>query len=116
MLMIPPRGGAIIQTNMPDQASLQACYMPFVLGGGLFVPSKQEVTLGQELLVIASLPEQSQKYPVTGKVIWISPRQQGSKPQGFAIQLGGEKGLAFKNEAEKMLAGHLTSDKPTYTL
>ena len=50
------------------------------------------------------------------KVIWISPRQQGSKPQGFAIQLGGEKGLAFKNEAEKMLAGHLTSDKPTYTL
>lgn len=114
--MMPPRAGAIIQANMPDRASLQACYMPFVLGGGLFVPSKQEVSLGQELLVIASLPDQSQKYPVTGKVIWISPRQQGNKPQGFAIQLDGEKGIALKNEAEKMLAGHLTSDKPSYTL
>ncbi len=114
--MIPPRGGAIIQSNITDRATLQSCYMPFITGGGLFVPSKQDVVLGQELLVIASLPEQTQKFPVTGKVIWISSRQNGNKPQGFAIQLSGEKGVAFRNEAEKLLAGHLNSDKPGYTM
>ena len=114
--MIPPRGGAIIQVNMPDRANLQACYMPFVAGGGLFIASKQEVKMGDELLVIASLPEQSQKFPLTGKVIWISPKQNGNKPQGFAIQFGGEKGVAFRNEAEKLLAGSLTADKPTFTM
>ncbi|OUY06928.1 PilZ domain-containing protein [Acinetobacter populi] len=114
--MLPARGGAIIQANMPDKESLQACYMPFVSGGGLFVPSQQSVKFGQELLVIASLPEQSSKFPVTGKVIWISPKQNNLKPQGFAIQLSGEKGFAFRNEVERLLAGSLNSEKPTFTM
>lgn len=113
--MIPPKGG-ILQANMPDKETLQSCYMPFVTGGGLFVPSNQEVVMGQELLVIASLPNQTQKYPVTGRVIWISPRRNGMKPQGFAIQLAGEKGIAFRNEAERTLAGSLQADRPTFTM
>lgn len=113
--MIPPKGG-IIQANLPDKDSLQASYMPYVLGGGLFVPSQQHVNLGQELLVIASLPNMSQKFPVTGKVIWISPKRHGMKPQGFAIQLSGEKGVAFRNEAERLLAGSFNAEKPTFTM
>ena len=110
-----PRAGGIIQVNITDKVMLQASYMPFVDGGGLFVPSKNPVKLGEEVFVIATLPDQTQKIPLTGKVIWISQRQNGIKPQGFAIQLSGEKGLLYKAEAEKILAGHLTSDKPTYT-
>lgn len=113
--MLSPRGGAIIQANMSDRAMLQACYMPYINGGGLFVASKQVVTLGQELLVIAGLPEQTQKFPITGKVIWISPQQVGSKPQGFAIQLSGEKGMLFRNEAERLLAGS-NPNQMTYTM
>lgn len=111
-----PAGGGIIQHRMADKETLQASYMPFVTGGGLFIPSKMAVKLGQKLLVIATLPEQSQQYPVTGQVIWISPRRNGNKPQGFAIQIGGEKGIAFRSEAERFLAGSLTADKPTYTM
>ena len=113
--MLPPKGG-IIQANMPDKESLQASYMPYVQGGGLFVTSTQDVELGQELLVIASLPNMSQKYPVTGKVIWVSPKRNGMKPQGFAVQLGGDKGVAFRNEAERLLAGSLAADRPTFTM
>ena len=113
--MIPPKGG-ILQANMPDKESLQACYMPYVTGGGLFVPSDQAVTMGQELFLIATLPDQSQKFPVTGRVIWISPRKNGMKPKGFAIQLAGDKGAALRNTAERILAGHLQSERQTFSM
>lgn len=114
--MIPPRTGAIIQTNFVDNEALRMSYMPFVIEGGLFVQSMQKVKLGQEILVIANIPKQSQKYPVVGKVMWILPRTNGIKPQGFAIQLSGEKGLAFRIEVERVLAGSLNLDLPTYTM
>ncbi len=111
-----PRMGGIIQANISDRATLQASYMPFVHGGGLFISSKQPVKLGEEVFVLATLPEQTQKIPLTGKVIWISQKQSGIKPQGFAIQLSGEKGIYYKSEAEKILAGTLSLDRPSFTM
>ncbi len=70
-----PQMGGIIQVNIPDRATLQASYMGYVQGGGLFVPSKQKVKMGQEIFILATLPEQSQKIPLTGKVVWISHKQ-----------------------------------------
>lgn len=114
--MQPPRMGGLLQVNIADRATLQASYMPFVQGGGLFVPSKQDVKIGEEVFVLATLPNQSQKIPLTGKVIWLSHKQVGNKPQGFAIQLGGEKGIYYKMEAEKLLAGSMSSDHPSFTM
>ena len=34
-----------------DKATLQASYMGYVQGGGLFVPSKQKVKMGQEIFI-----------------------------------------------------------------
>ena len=103
-----PQMGGIIQVNIPDRATLQASYMGYVQGGGLFVPSKQKVKMGQEIFILATLPEQSQKIPLTGKV--------GFKPQGFAIQLSGDKGIYYKAEAERILAGSMSLDRPSYTM
>lgn len=114
--MMPTTGGAIIQVAISDQETLFSSYMPFVSGGGIFIPSKQSVSLGQELLVIVTLFEHTQKYPLTGKVIWISPRQNALKPQGFGIQFSGEKSIVFKNEVERLLAGKLSLEHPTYTM
>lgn len=114
--MQPPRMNGLIQVNINDRATLQASYMPYILGGGLFVPSKQVVKMGDEVFVLAGLPDQSQKVPLTGKVIWISQKQNGIKPQGFAIQLSGEKGMYYKMEAEKMLAGSMSLDRPNFTM
>ena len=44
--MQPQMMGGIIQVNIPDKATLQSSYMPFVQGGGLFVPTKQAVKMG----------------------------------------------------------------------
>lgn len=111
-----PRMGGMIQTNIPDVETLFASYMPYVVGGGLFVPSKQAVKMGDEVFVLGALPEQTQKIPLTGKVIWISQKQNGTKPQGFGIQLAGEKGIYFKSEAERLLAGLKTEGRRSYTM
>ncbi len=111
-----PRMGGLIQVNIADRATLLASYMPYVIGGGLFVPSKNPVKMGDEVFVLAGLPEQAQKTPLTGKVIWISQKQNGIKPQGFAIQLIGEKGIYYKMEVEKLLAGSLSLDRPNFTM
>lgn len=111
-----PRMGGIIQANIPDLETLYLSYMPYVVDGGLFIPSKQPVQMGEEIFVLATLPEQSQKIPLTGKVIWISQKQNGVKLQGFGIQLSGEKGLYYKAEAERLLAGLKSSSRNSYTM
>ena len=111
-----PRMGGLLQVNINDRATLQASYMPYIKGGGLFVPSKQPVKMGEEIFVLATLPDQSQKIPLTGKVVWVSQKQTGMKPQGFAIQLSGEKGVYYKMEAEKLLAGSMSLDRPSFTM
>ena len=115
-MMQPPRMGGLLQVNISDRATLQASYMPYVQGGGLFIPSKQVVKMGEEIFVLATLPDQLQKIPLTGKVVWISQKQAGLKPQGFAIQLSGEKGVYYKMEVEKLLAGNLSSNRPSFTM
>lgn len=114
--MQPQMMGGIIQVNIPDKATLQASYMSFVQGGGLFVPTKQAVKMGQEVFILATLPDQSQKIPLTGKVIWISHKQTHFKPQGFAIQLTGDKGVYYRTEAERILAGSKSLDRASYTM
>lgn len=47
-------------------------------------------------------------------MVWISQKQTGLKPQGFAIQLTGEKGVYYKMEAEKLLAGSMSLDRPSF--
>ena len=48
-----PRMGGLIQVNIPDRATLQASYMLFIQGGGLFVPSKNPIKMGEEVFVLA---------------------------------------------------------------
>lgn len=113
--MHSPMGG-IIHVNILDKETLYASYMPFVIGGGLFIPSKQAVKLGDEVFVIATLPDNPQKIPLTGTVIWVSQKQSGISVQGFGIQLSGEKGVYYKSEAEKLLAGIKSAGRTSYTM
>lgn len=114
--MQPPRPGGIIQFIIQNREILYSCYMPFVEGGGLFIPSKHPVKLGDEVFVLTTLPESTQKIPLTGKVIWLSLKPSGLRPQGFGIQLSGEKGIYYKSEAEKQLAGLNPEGRTSYTM
>ncbi len=111
-----PRGGGIINLAIKDKQSLYSAYMPFIKGGGLFVPTTRQCKLGEEVFVLLTLMDDPERMPVTGKVVWINPRQQGMRPAGFGIQLAGEEGDKARRKIETFLAGALQADRPTHTM
>lgn len=63
----------ILNIRIEDDASLQSAYMPFVTGGGLFIPAEGEFNLGEEVFVLLELSEVKDPLPIAGKVIWVTP-------------------------------------------
>ena len=57
-----PRTGGIIQVNISDRKILQSSYMPFVNGGGLFIPSNLAVKMSQEIFVFATFQNNHKKF------------------------------------------------------
>ena len=108
--------GSIINFPIKDIVTLNASYMSFIQGGGLFIPSPRQVTMGEEVFVLVNLPESSERVPLSGEVIWISKSAVSGKSPGFGIRLSGPEGVKFKSDVEAMLAGKLNGDHPTFTM
>ncbi|MEO7106434.1 MAG: pilus assembly protein PilZ, partial [Rhodoferax sp.] len=74
--------------------------------------------LGDDVYVLLSLPEDMQRYPVAGKVAWITPaRAAGGRTQGVGITFPkDEKSRALKLKIEEILGAHLASERPTQTI
>lgn len=115
-MAMPSRGG-ITTINYDTIEKLYASYLPFIENGALFIPTNQQQQLGSQTFVAITLPNSSERMPLNGKVVWVNHRAQAQRPAGYALQLGkDEAGLRIKNEVDRLLAGHISSDKPTFTL
>ena len=65
-----------------------SAYMPFVKNGGIFVPTPKRYFLGDEVFLLLTLPDSSERLPVAGKVIWVTPAgAQGNRTAGIGVQL-----------------------------
>ena len=108
----------ILSLAIKDKASLYNAYMPFVKGGGIFVPTAKRYALGDEVFILLSLLEEKDRLPVAGKVVWITPGgAQGNRAAGIGVQFAeNSEGEAIKNRIETMLAGSLNGEKPTHTM
>lgn len=107
--------GGILALELKDQAALYQAYMPFVKGGGLFVNTAREYSIGDDVFVLLTLLEQSEPIPVAAKVVWVSPPGSTSYLPGIGIQLG-EDSRDLMNRIENQLADQLNSKKPTHTM
>ncbi|MDO4897352.1 MAG: PilZ domain-containing protein [Moraxella sp.] len=115
--MVMPMRGGIITCHIADTHTLYNSYMSFVKGGGIFVPSTRKHAIGDDVFVAFTLPNSSERYPLNGKVVWVSEKGSGNKPAGFGMQFGNDpNSLKLKNEIERLLAGEISSDKSTYTM
>ncbi len=116
---MPPGIGArsgILTLTIKDKAVLYAAYMPFIINGGLFIPTSKIYHLGDEVFLLLNLMDEPEKIPVAGKVIWVTPKgAQGNRAAGIGVQFNGEDETA-KNKIETYLAGSLSSDRPTHTM
>jgi type IV pilus assembly protein PilZ len=91
--------------------------MPFVKGGGLFIPTKKEYQLGDEVFMLLTLMDDPEKIPVAGKIVWITPvGAQGNRAAGIGVQFSSQDEGAARNKIEGYLAGALDSDRPTHTM
>jgi len=108
----------ILSLAIKDKASLYQAYMPFVKGGGIFIPTTKRYGLGDEVFILLSLLEDKDRLPVAGKVIWVTPPgAQGNRAAGIGVQFADtSEAEMVKTKIETLLAGSLESDKPTHTM
>ena len=63
----------VLSLTIKDKNALYAAYMPFVKGGGIFVPSGRAYKLGEEVFMLLTLMDSKEKIPVAGQVVWVTP-------------------------------------------
>ena len=119
-----PSGGVsvarpgVLSLNIREKAALYAAYMPFLKGGGIFIPTNRHYSLGEEVFMLLSLMDDPQRIAVQGKVVWITPEGvQGNRTQGIGVQFtNDETGAAARAQIERVLGETLASNRPTHTM
>lgn len=116
--MAAPAGRqGILSLTIKDKSALYAAYMPFVHNGGLFIPTNKNYGLGDEVFMLLTLMEETEKLPVAGKIIWVTPKgAQGNRAAGIGVQFSDQDDGLARKKIETYLAGALTSDRQTHTM
>ncbi|MCJ7798842.1 MAG: PilZ domain-containing protein [Polaromonas sp.] len=109
---------SVVQLAIKEKAALYAAYLPLFKEGGIFIPSARDYKLGDDVYVLLTLPEDTQRYPVAGKVAWITPpRSAANRTQGVGVRFpSDDKSRLLKLKIEEILGAHLASDRPTQTI
>jgi type IV pilus assembly protein PilZ len=90
--------------------------MPFLRNGGLFIPTNKRFTLSEEVFVLLALMDEAEIIPITGTVVWVTPKgAQGNRQAGIGVQFS-EADFAAAAKIEEHLGTGLVSDRPTHTM
>ena len=107
----------LLTLTIKDKSALYLAYMPFVKNGGLFIPTSSGYSLGDEVFMLLNLMDESEKLPVAGRVIWLTPRgAQGKRTAGIGVQFSDQDNGETQKKIDNYLAGALGGDKPTHTM
>lgn len=117
MRNVPRESSGVFFVNIKDKLELYNIYMPFIAGGALFVHTDKQCRLGDEVFLLVKLLDEPEKYPIAGKVIWVTPNcAQGGRAPGIGVQFVGDEGQEVRNKIETYLAATLQSDRHTDTM
>lgn len=113
----PPRP-SVIQLVIKEKSALYEAYMNTFTEGGIFIPTTRDYRLGDFVYVLLTLPDDPQRYPVAGKVAWVTPvKASGGRTQGVGILFPkDEKSRILKAKIEDILSSHLSSGRTTQTI
>lgn len=109
---------SVIQLSIKEKAALYAAYIPAFSDGGIFIPSSRDYRLGDDVYVLLSLPDDPQRYPVAGKVAWVTPAKAAAgRTQGVGIRFpADDKSRQLKLKIEELLGSMLGSERATQTI
>ncbi|MFL6714909.1 MAG: PilZ domain-containing protein [Burkholderiaceae bacterium] len=113
----PPRP-SVLSLSVKEKGALYAAYMPFLANGGIFVPTSRSHQLGDEIYLILSLMDDASKYPIAGKVVWVTPAgAHNNKAPGIGVHFpADESGQRTRQRIEEILGAAITSSRATHTL
>ena len=107
----------VLSLAIKEKAALYTAYMPYIKGGGLFIPTNKTFNIGDEVFMLLSLIDDPARLKVVGKVVWISPVAHSGRPQGIGVQFSEKDGgNEVKNKIEAILGGALKSNRATHTM
>ena len=109
---------SVIQLAIKEKSALYAAYIPLFSTGGLFIPTTRDYQLGDAVYVLISLPDDPQRYPVAGKVAWVTPaKAANNRTQGVGVMFpDDEKSNTLRLKIEEILGAQLASDRSTRTI
>ncbi|CUA81611.1 MULTISPECIES: PilZ domain-containing protein [Gulbenkiania] len=113
-----PNRPGVLSLHIKERSALYAAYMPFLKNGGIFIPTTREYTLGEEVFLLLTLMDDTQKIAVQARVVWITPGSaNNSRVQGIGVEFAaGEAGKQARDKIEVLLGGVLNSTRPTHTM
>ena len=109
---------SVLSLAIKERAALYSAYMPFLKNAGIFVPTNKQYKVGDEIYLILSLMEEPNKYPIAGKVAWITPAgANNNKSQGIGVHFpDDESGQRVKKSIEDILGSALHSTRANHTI
>lgn len=107
----------ILSCEIKDVTELHKLFIPFIENGGIFVKTKNKYNLDDDVFLLLSLME-DEKFPVTGKVVWITPIGAGGVNQaGIGVQFADNSDMEqTRTKIETLLAPFKGDEIPTQTM
>jgi|SRR6188768_3446209 len=108
----------VIPLALRSKMELYQAWMPFLQGGGLFVPSARAHVLGEEVFLLLTYLQEPTKVTLRGTVAWINPAHtSGGRPQGIGVKVASDPVWdELRKQIETLLAGVVGSARPTHTI
>lgn len=98
-----------------NTAELNASLIPFINGGGIFIPTNKQYALGDHITVDVHLPGKNDPLIIAGDVIWINPKNalHHALP-GIGIQFTGADAKNIRTLLESLADPALTIGSHVY--
>lgn len=109
---------SVLSLSIKEKAALYAAYMSFLNNGGIFVPTNKTYNIADEIYLILTLMDDNSKYPIAGKVAWVTPPSANkNKAQGIGVHFpADESGQRVKGRIEEILGAAISSSRATHTM
>lgn len=103
--------------SFEDKSMLYRQYMPFIQQGGLFVATREQFNLGDEVFVSLQLPDEHEQHQLSGRVVWMTPpAAERGLPAGIGVQFIGDEAVSVRSKIEGQLVSMLDSQQGTDTM
>lgn len=108
---------AVISIHFKTKDQLYRAYMPFIKGGGLFIPTPKDYAMGDPIKLLLKIMDEPEQFNIETTIIWISPQgAQDGRKAGIGVQLSGEIGEQVRGKIDTYLAGLRNSSDKTETM